>query len=478
MENSTNPISVNMSSSNTTPQSPEPTSSSYPMMTVTPSTNGAAQPVAPTPTAPPPSITTITTTAQVSAPPPSSPQQAPAKPRIVKTVRFDLTFEQDNDDPSKAGIAEIRQVVVNDGDSTPEGTIQFFNPLNLLQQHQQQQVVRESEPNSKKWTHGGVVVLMGAIAVAIMVMFYAKTNGDSSNDNKKGSLDARTGLNDSGLFNSDIKARINIGQDGYLRMRPSLEGRAIPPRSNKGVNHMIQELLYIWTTYEHQDDAVDCPSIMMPRADHPCRFEMPLVGESCRPENAFGYLDYKPCIFLDLVQTGEWIPGPYYKGYSSEHETPLWAPVNCYLWVRSKEGAALQQGYLSSIWPSFGFPRWFFPASASTNFYSPMVAIQLDLADLPPNSNFVTLMCQVMASNGRLLAADTTWATISVAEIVKEQINKKAIEQRKREEAAAKAGNASLSDSSASGESGLGRGLGLKSLASQKTGLNRKFSNS
>lgn len=133
--------------------------------------------------------------------------------------------------------------------------------------------------------------------------------------------------------------------------------------------------------------------------------------------------------------------------------------------------------------------RWFFPASASTNFYSPMVAIQLDLTDLPPNSDFVTLMCQVtwilrpqimvnilllylwpefyfqstlyeqrsffvtpprafwylffsfilsiwklslvfqvMASNGRLLAADATWATISVADLVKEQIAKKAQE--------------------------------------------------
>ena len=35
---------------------------------------------------------------------------------------------------------------------------------------------------------------------------------------------------------------------------------------------------------------------------------------------------------------------------------------------------------------------------------------------------------QVMASNGRLLAADATWATISVADLVKEQIAKKAHE--------------------------------------------------
>jgi hypothetical protein len=76
------------------------------------------------------------------------------KPRIVKTVRFDLTFEQDNDDPSKPGIAEIRQVVVNDGETTPPGTIQFFNPLNLLQQQPPPPPVREHEPNSKKWTHG------------------------------------------------------------------------------------------------------------------------------------------------------------------------------------------------------------------------------------------------------------------------------------------------------------------------------------
>jgi hypothetical protein len=93
---------------------------------------------------------------------------------------------------------------------------------------------------------------MGAIAVAIMVMFYAKTNGDNNNDANKALIDGRTGVNDSGLFNSDIQARINIGQDGYLRMRPSLDGRAIAPRSKQGVNVMIQELLYIWTSKTHR----------------------------------------------------------------------------------------------------------------------------------------------------------------------------------------------------------------------------------
>jgi sodium/potassium-transporting ATPase subunit beta len=150
----------------------------------------------------------------------------------------------------------------------------------------------------------------------------------------------------------------------------------------------------------------NCDFEIVPTHNQTCRLDLGTFGD-CSPENAYGYNNSAPCIFLKLNKIFNWIP----EYYNDTEKLPSDMPEDLVKYIKSLEKEQRNQIWVScrgedpsdqeiagevQYFPSRGFPSYFYPFKNYEGYVSPLVAVKFIR---PKVNQIINVECRSWAKN-------------------------------------------------------------------------------
>lgn len=128
---------------------------------------------------------------------------------------------------------------------------------------------------------------------------------------------------------------------------------------------------------------------------------------SCTPQNAYGYNNSRPCVFLKLNKIYNWVP----QYYDDPLDLPLDMPNELREHIKKVNPSKLQQVWVScngtnaedrenlgevSYYPAQGFPNYYYPYLNQPGYLSPLIAVQFESLQI---NKMINVECRAWAKN-------------------------------------------------------------------------------